>query len=364
LIVDSVRFLRFAIRAYTVHMQFRHLIMILLFVTACSKTSAQPAKRLAPGDVVATVGSTSITLSEVDDKALQQPTANFGSMKLSQALYEARRAAVDDLIADALLDQEAKARRLDRSALVEQEITAKVTAVSDADISTWYQQNQARVQGTPLEQVRQPIRAYLTQERMQAARERYLDELKGKTRVRVLLDPPRQTVAAASGAAKGPANAPIELIEFSDFQCPYCQRANPTVLQVLNTYGDRIRFVYRHFPLGNHPNAKPAAEASQCAAEQGKFWEYHDALFANPSKLADADLKQRAAELGLDGGKFNACVDTHKYKTHVESDMKAGEEAGVNGTPAFFINGRMISGAQPFDAFKRVIDEELEVKKR
>jgi protein-disulfide isomerase len=347
-------------------MKVRHLVAILLFVTACSSTSAQPqpAKRMAPSDVVATVGSTSITLSDVDDKALQQSAGNFGSMKLSQALYEARRAAVDDLIANALLDQEAKARGLDRSALVEQEITSKVTAVNDTDISTWYQQNQARVQGTPLEQVRQPIRAYLTQERMEVARQQYLDALKGKTRVRVLLEVPRQTVAAANGAAKGPATAPIEVIEFSDFQCPYCQRANPTVAQVLNTYGDRIRFVYRHFPLGNHPNAKPAAEASQCAAEQGKFWEYHDALFANPSKLADADLKQRAAELGLDAGKFNACVDTHKYKTHVEADMKAGEEAGVNGTPAFFINGRMISGAQPFDAFKRVIDEELEIKKR
>jgi protein-disulfide isomerase len=345
-------------------MRIRNLIAILLLVTACSSTSAQPAKRMAPSDVVARVGSTSITLSEVDDKALQQPAGNFGSMKLSQALYEARRAAVEDLVANALLDQEAKARGLDRSALVEQEITSKVTAVNDADISTWYQQNQARVQGAPLEQVRQPIRAYLTQERMEVARQQYLDALKGKTPVRVLLEPPRQTVAAANGAAKGPATAPIEVIEFSDFQCPYCQRANPTVTQVLKTYGDRIRFVYRHFPLGNHPNAKPAAEASQCAAEQGRFWEYHDALFANPSKLADADLKQRAAELGLDAGKFNACVDTHKYKTHVEADMKAGEEAGVNGTPAFFINGRMISGAQPFDAFKRVIDEELEIKKR
>ena len=340
-------------------MRIRNLVAILLFVTACSSTSAQPAKRMAPSDVVATVGSTSITLSEVDDKALQQSAGNFGSMKLSQALYEARRAAVDDLIANALLDQEAKARGLDRSALVEQEITSKVTAVNDADISTWYQQNQARVQGTPLEQVRQPIRAYLTQERMEVARQQYLDALKGKTRVRVLLEVPRQTVAAAHGAAKGPASAPIEVIEFSDFQCPYCQRANPTVAQVLNTYGDRIRFVYRHFPLGNHPNAKPAAEASQCAAEQGKFWEYHDALFANPSKLADADLKQRAAELGLDAGKFNACVDTHKYKTHIEADMKAGEEAGVNGTPAFFINGRMITGARPVEAFAEIIDEEL-----
>jgi protein-disulfide isomerase len=132
---------------------------------------------------------------------------------------------------------------------------------------------------------------------------------------------------------------------------------------VLQTYGDRIHFVYRHFPLANHPNAHPAAEASQCAAEQGKFWPYHDKLFANPSKLSDADLKAHAAEIGADTAKFNACVDSHKYRSLVDADARAGEEAGVNGTPAFFINGRMISGAQPFSEFKRVIDEELELKR-
>ena len=102
-----------------------------------------------------------------------------------------------------------------------------------------------------------------------------------------------------------------------------------------------------------------AAEAGQCANEQGKFWPYHDRLFANQQKLSVPDLKQHAAELGLDAAKFNACLDSHKYLPVVEADIKMGNDAGVNGTPAFFINGRMISGAQPFEAFKRIIDEEL-----
>jgi protein-disulfide isomerase len=338
-------------------------VVVALLLSACS-TSAQPAKRQTAADVVATVGSTSFTLSDVDDKALQESTSQFGGMKLSQALYEARRLVLDDLVANALIDQEAKARGTDRSSLIENEITSKVSSVTDVEIAQWYQANQGRVQGASLDQVRQPIRQYLTQERMQLARQQFLDTLRAKTPVRVLLEAPRQVVAAANGAAKGPANAPIEIIEFSDFQCPFCLRANPTVTQVLKTYGDRVHFVYRHFPLGNHPNARPAAEASQCAAEQGKFWEYHDALFANPSRLGDADLKQHAVGLGLDPKRFNACVDTHKYKAQVDADMAAGEEAGVNGTPAFFVNGRMLNGAQPFDAFKRVIDEELESKKR
>jgi protein-disulfide isomerase len=284
-------------------------------------------------------------------------------MKLSQALYEARRAAVDELVANALMDQEAKTRGIDRATLVEKEIADKVPPVGDADVTAWYQANQARVQGAPLEQVRAPIRAYLVQERMETVREKYLDTLKARTPVKVMLDPPRLTVAA-TGPAKGSSSAPVEMIEFSDFQCPFCLRAHATVDQVLQTYGDRIRFVYRHYPLPGHPNARPAAEASACAAEQGKFWPYHDRLFAQPSKLSDADLKQHAAQLGLDTAKFNACVDSRKYSAQVEADVRDGNAAGVNGTPAFFINGRMLSGAQPFDAFKRIIDEELELKKR
>jgi len=186
---------------------------------ACSQTSAQQARRPAPDEVVATVGSAPITLADVDDKALEQPASNFGGGKLSQALYEARRAAIDDLVASKLMDQAAKDQGIDRSALVEKEITAKVPAVTDAEIAAWYKANQARVQGAPLEQVRQPIRAYLTQERMQTVREAYLDTLKSKTTVRVMLDPPRQTVKMVSTSpTRGPADAPIQMIDFSDFQ--------------------------------------------------------------------------------------------------------------------------------------------------
>jgi protein-disulfide isomerase len=333
----------------------------LALLTACSSTAAQPARPLSPADVVATVGSTKITLAQVDEQALEQTTDNFRSVKLSQALYDARRAVVEELIANALLDQEAKARGVERSALIEKEITSKLSPVTDTEINSWYEANKARVpQGASLEQVRQPIRAYLTQERMQTIRQQLLDVLKSKTPVRIMLEPPRQAVATPpTSPAKGPSTAPIELIEFSDFQCPFCLRANPTVEQVLNTYGDKIHFVYRHFPLPNHPSARPAAEASQCAAEQGKFWPFHDKLFANPSRLGDADFKQHASELGLDTGKFNACVDSHKYKGVVDADVKAGEQAGITGTPAFFVNGRFLSGAQPFNAFQDAIEDAL-----
>jgi len=342
------------------------LLATLLFAGACSSTSAQPNRvtAMSPTEVVATVGSKSITLAEVDERALQQSTANFGSVKLAQALYEARRAAIDEIVSTALLDAEAKARGVERSSVVEKEITSKITPVGDVDVANWYQANQARVQGASLDQVRAPIRAYLTQQRVEDARQAYVETLKAKTPVHVKLDPPRIKVATTNAPAKGPATAPIEIVEFSDFQCPYCLRAHATVDQVLAAYGDRIRFVYRHFPLPSHPNARPAAEASACAAEQDKFWPYHDRLFAQPSKLSEPDLKQHAVELGLDAGKFNACFDAHKYREQVDADMKEADEAGVNATPTFFINGRVVSGALPFESFKRIIDDELSLQKR
>jgi protein-disulfide isomerase len=336
---------------------------VIVLITACS-TSAQQARQPGPNDTVATVGGAAISLSQVDERALQQPAGAFGNARLGQALYLARRAALDDLIGNHLMDVEAKARGIDRPTLVEREIASAAPTPNDAEITAWYQANQGRVLGAPLEQVRAPIKALLIEERMDAARERFLGTLRAKTPVTITLEPPRLKVAAAGRPAKGPADAPVEVVEFSDFQCPFCQRANPTVQQVLSTYGDRIHFVYRHYPLPNHPDARPAAEAAACADEQGRFWPYHDRLFANPSKLSRTDLKQHAAELGLDAARFDACVDGHKSAEVVDADIKEANSTGMGGTPAFFINGRSLDGAQPFDAFKRIIDEELQLKKR
>lgn len=164
---------------------------------------------------------------------------------------------------------------------------------------------------------------------------------------------------------KGNKNAPITIIEFSDYQCPFCTRAEPTIKQVLETYKDKVRFIYRDFPLGFHQYAQKAAEASECADEQGKFWEYHDLLFEKQSEWSSegiTKLKEYALNLGLDAKQFNECLDSGKMASEVQKDFNDGQQAGVSGTPAFFINGRLVSGAQPFSAFKQVIDEELNKK--
>lgn len=335
-------------------------LVVALLAAACSTTAAGPQTAAGRGsDVAATVGGVSITLAQVDEQALQQPASDFGASKLQQALYDARRRALDAIIAGILLDGEAKARGLDRDALVRQEIASKTAPPTDGDIEAWYRANQGRLRGASLDRARAPIRAFLIQQRTAQAREAYLAQLEARTPVHILLDPPRARVAEAGSPARGPAGAPIELIEFSDFECPFCLRANPTVERVLTAYGDRIRFVYRNYPLSSHPDARPAAEAAQCANEQGKFWPYHDRLFANSGKLSAADLEQAASDLGLDRPSFDACLESHKFKERIEADIRDGNAAGVDGTPAFFINGRLVSGAQPFEVFKRVIDEEL-----
>jgi protein-disulfide isomerase len=341
----------------------RILVSVVVGVSglAWASAQAQPAAKQGPVDVVATVGSTRITLAQVDELAMRQPAERFGSLKLLQAIYAARSQAIDDLVANVLLDEDARAQHIDRAALLEREVSSKVAAPSDAEVTSWYLANQERVQGATLNQARSAIRTFMAQDRTESALRGYIDRLKSRTIIKIALEQPREAVKAV-GAALGPESAPVELIEFSDFECPYCRRAAPIVKQVLEAYGNRVRLVYRHYPLAQHPNARPAAEAALCANDQGKFWPYHDRLFADLPKIGEADLKQFAKDLGLDAERFNTCVDSRTFRDAVDADVTAGQAAGVGGTPAFFINGRPLLGGPTFDAFKRIIDEELEPK--
>jgi len=159
--------------------------------------------------------------------------------------------------------------------------------------------------------------------------------------------------------SKGPADAKVTMVEYSDFQCPYCGMSYPVVKALQQKYGNNLRFVYKHFPLPFHPNAEPAAEASECAGEQSKFWEYHDKLFENQDSLSNANYKKWAGELGLKQAQFDQCVDSRKYKSKVEQQTKQGQDDGVSGTPTFYINGQKIVGARPQSVFEQAIDAAL-----
>jgi protein-disulfide isomerase len=162
--------------------------------------------------------------------------------------------------------------------------------------------------------------------------------------------------------AKGSKGAALQVVIFSDFQCPFCSRVEPTLKQMEKEYGGKVRMVWKNYPLPFHNNAEPAAEAAMAAGAQGKFWEMHDKLFANQQALDRPSLEKYAQELGLNMAKFKADLDSQKYKSVIESETKEGQAVGVNGTPAVFINGRKISGAYPWDTFKKIADEELAKK--
>ena len=170
---------------------------------------------------------------------------------------------------------------------------------------------------------------------------------------------PVKKVDVGNAPVRGPKNAPITVVLFSDFQCPFCGRVEPSITELEKAYPGKVRVAWKNYPLPFHNNAKPAAEAALAANEQGKFWQMHDILFKNQQALTAADLEKYAKEIGLDLGKFKAAIDSHKFAAQIEADTKQGSSLGVQGTPAAFVNGNLVSGAQPVEAFKKIVDAEL-----
>ena len=323
-----------------------------------SATKEKGKTATAQGDgkeVLATVNGKPIT--EADVRTAAADTFQQIERQYEQNKREVLENELDQLIQERMLEAEAAARGVSKEQLL---ADIKPAAVTDADVDAFYEQNKAQIP-RPKEQVAAQIKMYLEQQGQAQARTKFFDELEAKYKVEYLLEPIRVEVAA-TGPAKGPDNAPITIVEFSDFECPFCSRVNPTLEQVRAKYGDKVRIVFRQFPLAMHKNAQKAAEASLCAHEQGKFWEMHDAMFQNQQALGVDQLKAKATELGLKGDQFGQCLDSGKYAAQVKADLDAGAQAGVSGTPAMFINGRFINGAVPIDQITEVIDDELRRK--
>jgi protein-disulfide isomerase len=203
------------------------------------------------------------------------------------------------------------------------------------------------------------IETTLRQARQAEARRRFVDTLRNKSRVRILLEAPRVEINAGTSPSRGPATAPVTIVEFSDFQCPYCRAASGTLKALEQRYGNKVRIVYRDFPLPNHNDAPKASEAAACAHEQGRFWQMHDKLFEGRSGLQIAELKRYARDIGLDTVRFDACLDSGTREAVWRQNRAEGQRVGVSATPTFFINGRMLTGARPVEAFAEIIDEEL-----
>ena len=330
--------------------------MTILGVAALScSTGAQSAT-----DPAARIGDRTITIGDLDAAWLKSDPAQHA--QANQALYDGRRAALDALVASMLIDQAAKEVGLTSDVYIEGELARRAKPVTDEEIVSFYNENRGQMQGRTLETVASVIRNFLNGQRTAAARADLISELRKKgPPVRVLFDAPRQKVAVGAGdPTRGPSSAPVTVVEYSDFQCPFCQRVAPTIEQIRAKYGDKVRIVWKDFPLTQiHPEAFGAAMAGNCAREQGKFWEFHDRLFPNQQALQPEFLKRYAADAGLNVDTFGACLDSSKHRQKVQDAIAEGTRLGVSSTPTVFINGRVISGAHPFEVFAQVIDEEL-----
>jgi protein-disulfide isomerase len=332
----------------------------LVIALACSSRAQQTPAAQGGQDAAARIGDRAITVRELDDRwKLEDPGQKA---QADQTLYDGRKAALDAIIADMLVAQAAKAKNLTPEAFVQAEIGTRIKPVTDADVRTFYVQNSDRMQGRAFEQMSPAIQKYLDDQQQTLARQDLIAGLrKAGPPIRILMDAPRAAVAVTSDdASQGRADAPVTVVEYSDFQCPFCQRVLPTLKELRTKYGDKMRLVWKDFPLTQiHPQALVAAQAGNCAREQGKFWEYHDHLFANQQALQPEFLKKYAAEVGLDTAKFNACLDGAKYEARVQESLATGNRLGITSTPTVYVNGRMVNGAQPIDVFQAIVDDEL-----
>ena len=319
-----------------------------------SRSSAAPAVSSPASDAVADVNGAQILAADLERKVGSRLA------RLRQEEYDIRRQALDELIAERLLDAEASKRGLSREELLRREVEARAAQASTAEVERIYGENKDRFTGQSLAEAYGRIRELLGERAQAERRVAYQRELRQAARVVTRLAVPRSEVSVPTGApATGPASAPVTIVEFTDYQCPYCHRAQVVMDEVLSRYKERVRLVHLDFPLQGHPGATPAARAARCAGEQEKFWEYHRSLMTAPGTLDDADLRGRATALQLDPRVFETCLASSRHDAAIEASFRQGEELGVTGTPAYFINGRMVSGARPLADFTEVIDAEL-----
>lgn len=304
------------------------------------------------GEIIARIDGQSVT--DEDVKKIAGPKLQQAQMEL----YDVRKEAVDQMVEDRILDAEAKKKGVTKEELLKKNVTDKIK-VEDKEVEAFYNDKKSQMQGKSLDEMKANIKGYLHRDKYQKLYGNLIDSLRKGVKVEMLIKAPKVEVAEGDSPAIGPKDAPVKIIEFTDYQCPFCGRARATVNQVLSEYKGKVRYALRDFPLSFHKDSVKAHESAHCADDQGKYWEMNKKLFENQREIKVEDLKKYAEGIKLNTKKFNECLDSGKYAEKVQKDQQYGEEIGVSGTPAFFINGRMISGARPFESFKSIIEDEL-----
>lgn len=302
-----------------------------------------------PETVVADVNGTKVTYGEFEAKKAQT------LLQARNAYYSQERQVLEDYINDCLLKQQAEKEGVTVDQLLDRHVKSTLPKdPSDEALHVYYEGINSQ---EPFEAVRARILDHVRQLRFEKAKVTYLQTLRSKANIAVSLPPPRAEIAMTNTPVLGNPNAPVTFVEYADYECPVCQQVAPTVAKLKSEYKGRVAFAFKDMPLPMHPHAEKAAEAARCAGAQGKYWEYHDQLFAS-KKLEVPDLKSDAQKLSLDTAAFNQCLDSGSQAAVVKSQLAEGTDLGIPGTPSFFINGRSM-GNSTYEQLRAVIEEEL-----
>lgn len=334
-------------------------LVVLLSFTACSDSNGKPSYLFKPAPkegLAAQIGDMEITNAEIEDG-------------IESELFEAETKVFDikfnrlkSLLLQRYMDKDPRKKGLSNDEFLEKHI-AKDVVISEKQIDAFIKD-----QNIPAEhinpQVREKIKNYLEMERKKEAVDKWLAEQTKKTPVEVFIPKPRRPsfpVEVGNAPMTGGKDAKVTIVEFSDFQCPFCAKGADVLKEIKKKYGNKVKIAFKNFPLPFHNHAETAAVAGLCANEQGSeyFWKYHDEMFANQDSLDAEGLKKMAKKVGLKADAFEKCLGENKYLAQVKADMEEGRKVKVKSTPTFFINGKLINGAQPLDVFSEIIDEEM-----
>jgi len=334
---------------------------VALISTLSLAGGAALADDQAPSEVVAEVGGHKITRADLEAHSSSDNMARARSQVVQAkiALYDAEHAALDKEIDKAVLTQAAAKDHITGDQLLRREVEGKVKDPSEETLRIYY----LGIPGAkdPYEAMRSKILHSIRALEEKQMADDYIKGLRAKQNIKVNLLPPRQEVAIGDTPAAGPADAPITVIEFADYQCPYCRQEEPVLKRLREQFKDKIKYAYRDFPLPMHPYAHKSAEASRCAGEQGQYWPYHDRLFSGaPEDLAETGLKSIARQLKLDGDKFDKCLDSSAQAAAVDKDLNAGKNLGISGTPTMYINGYTVGGAASYDTLRDLVQQQLD----
>lgn len=316
------------------------LVSRLRMTNVVTKGADVNAPNLAAGTVVVAVNGEPLRVDVINERMKAY------AYKLEMRVYAARRQVLDRRINDLLVVAEANKRKVGPEEIVRTEVTEKLKMPTEAEVAKFYEDNKARIRGD-LAGARTAIITYLQEEQQAKLEVALAEKLRATSKVQVLLkepDAPVMSVNLAAGASRGDVNAAVTIVEFTDFQCSACGGMYPIVEDVLKSYGNRVHFVIRNFPLTSvHPNAFNAAQAAEAAKAQNKYWEYIDLLFKNQTTLEVESLKKYATQVGLDRKQFDAEFDSGKYEPIIRKDMEEGEGYGIDSTPTFYINGVLLT---------------------